>query len=340
MSKTLTDIEEVTKLLEKRYKKPVLFRASDERFKIRRLSTGILVLDRILGGGLPFGRSIEWYGPLSSAKSLAVWTTIAEAQRRGMACALADTEKSFDPKFARHLGVDVKSLYMIGDLEKGEDIVDYIEILIRSGSFGLVAIDSVDALVPQAEIDKSATENTMGRKGQLTSRMMRKLTAANQGNCILLLTNQVRDQIGIMFGNPEKPGGGRAIGHYASQRVEFRQGEKITEEVEIGDRGKRRKVTIGHAVNLRVTKDKTGNNLFKTGKFNYYTAQRRVDVEDQLLTLGLTDGLVTQTGNRYIFGSGPKLVEKAFLKWLQSDDMASAKLYAKIVKNHTNGVVR
>lgn len=337
---TSTAIAEVAKLLEKRYKKPVLFKASDERFKIRRLSTGILVLDRILGGGLALGRSVEWYGPLSSAKSLAVWKTIAVAQSRGMECALADTEKSFDPKFARHLGVDTKNLFMIGDLEKGEDIVDYIEVLIRSGEFGLIAIDSVDALVPQAEIDKSATENTMGRKGQLTSRMMRKLTAANQGNCILLLTNQVRDQIGIMFGNPEKPGGGRAIGHYASQRVEFRQGEKLTEEVEVGTSGKKRKITIGHAVNLRVAKDKTGSNLFKTGTFKYYTGERRIDVEDELLTLGLADGLIQQIGNRYQFGSGPKLVEKAFIKWLGSDDSARERLYAKIVRNHTNGVVK
>jgi recombination protein RecA len=325
-------IREVAGQLEKRYKKQVLFLASDSRFKIRRISTGILMLDRLMGGGVPIGRTVEWYGPLSSAKSLAVWMTIAEAQRRGMACALADTEKSFDPKFAKHLGVDVDSLFMIGDLEKGEEVIDYLEVLIRSGEFGLAAIDSVDALVPKAEMEKSAEENTMGRKGQLTSRMMRKLTAVNNGNCTLILTNQVRDQIGIMYGNPEKPGGGRAIGHYASQRVVFRQGEKIYEEMVVGRKTK--KVAIGHAVNLQISKDKTGSKLFSTGEFKYYTRDQRIDVEDQLLSLGLIDGIIEQTGNRYSVFGGPKLTEKAFCRWLASEDEVRDKLRVKVVRNH------
>lgn len=330
--KSQPDLTEVIGDLEKRFKKPVLFRASESRFRIRRLSTGILVLDRILGGGFAIGRSHELYGPFSSAKTLVVLKTIAQAQQRGMLCALCDSEKSFDPEFAAQLGVNVDDLFMIGDLEKGEELIDYVEILIRSGQFGLVAVDSIDALVPKEELEKSAEGNNMGRKGKMTSAMMRKLTAANHGNCTLLMTNQVREQIGIMFGNPEKPVGGRAVGHYASQRLEFRQGEKLTEEMDF--KGKRKKVTIGHVVQIRVTKDKTGPNMYRDAAFSYYTARKEIDYYDQIITLGLQDGLIEQVGTRLSVFSSKPLMPKVFIRYLQDNPKIARRLEAIITRNH------
>src|ERR1051326_8363298 len=155
-------VDEVAAELERIYRKPVLFRASDPRFRIRRISTRIPTLDRILGGGVAVGRTTEFYGPFSAGKSLAVWHIIAEAQANGLLCALADTEKSFDPNFVKHLGVDLKNLFMLGDTEKGEEMVDYIEVLLRSHRFGVIALDSVAALLPKAELEKQSEENVMG----------------------------------------------------------------------------------------------------------------------------------------------------------------------------------
>ena len=282
-------VEEVAAELERIYRKPILFRASDPRLRIRRISTRIQTIDRILGGGVAIGRTTEFYGPFSAGKSLAVWHIIAEAQENGLLCALADTEKSFDPAFVQHLGVDLKKLMMLGDTEKGEQMVDYMEILLRSGKFGVIALDSVAALMPKAELEKTSEESVMGRMGQLTSRMMRKLTAVNKGTTALIITNQVRDAIGIMFGNPERPTGGKAIGHYASQRVEFRQGESIIKQkqVTIDGKSKTKKVRLGTVVRVRTEKDKTGPNMGKDSSFKYYTRSGKVDVVDAVVQLGI-----------------------------------------------------
>jgi recombination protein RecA len=324
--------------LEAAYHKPILFRASDPRFKIRRISTQIPALDRILGGGIPLGRTVEFYGPFSAGKSLVVWHIIAEAQQNGMLCALADTEKSFDPTFVEHLGVDLRSLMMLGDTEKGEEMVDYIEWLMRSRKFGVIALDSVAALLPKAELEKSAEENTMGRMGQLTSRMMRKLTAVNTGGTAFVVTNQVRDAIGVMWGNPERPTGGKALGHYASQRVEFRQGEALFREKEdwLDGKLKKRKVRYGSVVRVLLAKDKTGPNQGRDASFKYYLKSGRVDFLDSMVQLAIEDGLVEVKGLSLQFAGRPdtKVNKKSFMSMLKENDRERVRLAAKVTRNH------
>lgn len=331
-----SSVEDLARTLEREYKKPVLFKASDPRYRIRRISTRIPALDRLLGGGVALGRTTEFYGPFSAGKSLATFLLIAEAQSNGMVCALADTEKSFDPAFVEHLGVDLSQLVMIGDSEKGEEVVDYIEWMMRSHKFGLIALDSVAALLPKAELEKTSEENTMGRMGQLTSRMMRKLTAVNTGGTAFIVTNQVRDAIGVMWGNPERPTGGKALGHYASQRVVFRKGETLKKAKQIweGSKQKTQQARIGAVVQLLVEKDKTGPNEGKTDSFKYYFRSGRVDVMDNIVQLAIDDGLVEATGQRLGLVGGKLMMRKLFFDMLKSDERAYARLSAKVARNH------
>jgi recombination protein RecA len=329
-------VDELAAQLEKQYKKPILFKASDSRFRIRRISTRIPALDRLLGGGVALGRTTEFYGPFSAGKSLATFLIIAEAQANGMTCALADTEKSFDPIFVKHLGVNLDQLVMIGDSEKGEEIVDYIEWMMRSHQFGVIALDSVAALLPKAELEKTAEESTMGRMGQLTSRMMRKLTAVNTGGTAFVITNQVRDAIGVLWGNPERPTGGKALGHYASQRVNFRQGEalKTAKLFWVGETQKSRDVVIGTVVRVRLDKDKTGPNMGRDESFKYFTRSGRVDVMDSVVQLAIEDGLVAVTGRRLALADGAPMMRKAFMDMLKSNESAYTKLSLQVSRNH------
>jgi recombination protein RecA len=328
--------EDVAFQLEREYKKPVLFFASDPRYKIRRISTRIPALDRVLGGGIALGRITEFYGPFSAGKSTAVWYTIAEAQANGHRCALADTEKAFDPAFAEHCGVDLNALTVIGDAEKGEEIVDYIEWMIRSRQWGLIALDSVAALLPKAELDKTSEDSVMGRMGQLTSRMCRKLNAVNMGGTAVIITNQVRDAIGVMFGNPERPTGGKAIPHFASQRIEFRQGESIMVERDVWLDGKlaKRKRRIGTIVRVRSEKDKTGPNTGRDNSFKFYFKSASIDMVDSLVQLGIEDGIIEVQGLKLGFVGQKPMLKKLFLQMLESDEMAQAKLRARVTRNH------
>jgi recombination protein RecA len=329
-------VEEVADQLQQRFHKQVLYTASDPRYKIRRVSTRIPALDRVLGGGVALGRITEFYGPFSAGKSTAVWYTIAEAQSNGMKCALADTEKAFDPVYAERCGVDLRQLQMVGDAEKGEEVVDYIEWLIRSRKYGLIALDSVAALLPRAELEKTSEDSVMGRMGQLTSRMCRKLNAVNMGATAFIITNQVRDAIGVLFGNPERPTGGKAIGHFASQRIEFRQGESLTIEREVWIDGKLKKAKrrIGTVVRVRSEKDKTGPNTGRDNSFKYYFKSTSIDLVDSLVQLGLEDGLIHISGNRLSLNGGKPLMRKAFLEMLEADEQARAKLSIAVKRNH------
>jgi len=331
-----TEVEDLAQQLEKAYRKPILYRASDPRYRIRRISTRIPALDRLLGGGIAIGRTTEFYGPFSVGKSLATYLAIAEAQANGMTCAIADTEKSFDPSFVQHLGVDLDQLVMIGDSEKGEEIVDYIEWMMRSRRFGIIALDSVAALMPKAELDKTAEESTMGRMGQLTSRMCRKLTAVNAGGTAFIVTNQVRDAIGVMWGNPERPTGGKALGHYASQRVEFRQGEalKKAKQVWVGETQKSKESVIGTVIRMKMVKDKTGPNMGRDDSFKYFYRSGRVDILDSIIQLAIDDGLIEITGRRLSLVGGKPMMRKQFVDMLKADDRALTRLNAQVARNH------
>lgn len=326
------EIAAVQTILSKRFGKQVLYRASDPKFRIRRTSTGILTLDFLLGGGVALGRITEFYGQYAALKSHVLYRTIALAQSDGQRCALADAEHSFDPVHATRLGVDTSALDMVGDLESGEELIDAVEVLIRSGTYHIVGVDSIAALVPKDEIEESAEASQMGKMGKLTSKMARKWNAVNEGTTAVILINQVRESVGVHYGNPEKPVGGRAVGFFASQRVEFRRGEAI--------KGKKRKVedgkvvekdgTIGRVVRVRVEKDKTGANAERDGSFRYIFADRKVDRAHELLSLGLEVGAVEQSGLKYTTRWTDSLMRAAFLSRVKKDPKLARKLEAAI----------
>jgi RecA/RadA recombinase len=198
----------------------------------------------------------------------------------------------------------------------------------------------VAALLPRAELDKTAEENTMGRMGQLTSRMCRKLTAVNTGGTAFIVTNQVRDAIGVMWGNPERPTGGKALGHFSSQRIEFRQGEAIKKkkQVWVGETQKTRDVRIGTVVRIRCEKDKTGTNQGRDESFKYYTRSGRVDVLDSIIQLAIDDGFVEITGRRLSLVGGKPMMRKPFMDMLKENEQALAKLKVQVSRSHRSKI--
>jgi recombination protein RecA len=334
-----TQLAEVQTILQKRFGKQVLFRASDPKFQIRRISTGILTLDFLLGGGIALGRITEFYGQYAALKSHALYRTIALAQQAGLNCALMDAEHSFDPLHAARLGIDLSALTMVGDLEVGEEIIDVGETLIRSGKFEVVGVDSIAALVPKDELEESAEASQMGKMGKLTSKMARKWNAVNSGGTAVVLINQVRENVGVHYGNPEKPVGGRAFGFFASQRVDFRKGEAIKGKTRKVENGKvvEKDGTIGRVVRVRVEKDKTGANAERDGSFRYLFELRAVDRYSELLQLGLEVGVVEQTGLRYGTKWTPPAMRLAFLNKLEREPKLARLLEAAVKMRGQSG---
>lgn len=282
--------DEVIKDLNKHFKKEVLFRASDERFAVTRIPTGILTLDRMLGGGIAKGRYTELFGPYSALKTYTSLRCIAEAQRRGLRCLYCDAERSFDQKWATQCGVDTSTL-KIYTPDFGEELIDVVEAILRSREYGLVIIDSIAALIPEAEIKESASREQMGKMGMMTSKMMRRLTAALSTETAVILINQLREKIGIVWGKPDTTPGGRAIPFYAGQRVEFRPGERLKDAD---------KKSIGRMVNITIEKDKTGPGAGRVGEVMFMNGVG-VDALEELVTLGEADRLISRSGNTYSY---------------------------------------
>lgn len=317
MTKTSDDVRDS---INKIFKAEVLKYASDDEFKIRRLPTGILTIDRILGGGVARGRFTEFYGNYSVGKTYTSLRTIATAQRSGVQCAYADAERSFDPRWANNLGVDTGTLAIFIP-EDGEQLIDVVESILRGGEFGIVVVDSIAALIPKKEVEERADKEQMGLAGKLTSKMMRRLTAANKHNTAVILINQVREKIGVMWGKPETTTGGRAIPFYAGQRLEFRKGEKIKKEVD----GKTQ--TVGFNVTIRVEKDKTGPNVERQGTVTFLGKQG-IDKYEEIVTLAELDGILQHKGNSYSYNGDSATGREAFKRMLRKD----RKLYKKIRK--------
>src|SRR5712672_663344 len=207
------------------------------------VSTGSLALDLALGvGGLPRGRIIEVFGPESSGKTTLVYHVIAEAQRRGGICAFIDAEHAMDPAYAKRIGVDIDNL-LVSQPDTGEQALEICELLIRSGALDVVAIDSVAALTPKAELEGEMGDSHVGLQARLMSQALRKLTAivAKSKTCLIFI-NQIREKIGVMFGNPETTTGGRALKFYASVRIDIRRIAALKEGEEVT--GSRAKVKI------------------------------------------------------------------------------------------------
>lgn len=236
--------------IEKQFGKGAVMRLGDQtaNLNISVIPTGCLELDMALGiFGLPRGRIVEIYGPESSGKTTVALHAIAEAQKQGGMAAFIDAEHALDPIYAKALGVDIDNLY-VSQPDTGEQALEITEMLIRSGAIDIIVIDSVAALVPKAEIEGDMGDSHVGLQARLMSQALRKLAGAiNKSNCVAIFINQLREKVGVMFGNPEVTPGGRALKFYSSVRIEVRKGEPIKE----GDQ------VVGNRTKIKVVKNKT-----------------------------------------------------------------------------------
>ena len=241
-------LEQALKQIEKQYGKGSVMRLGDEvDTHIKVIPTGSINLDHALGvGGYPKGRVIEIYGPESSGKTTFALHAIASAQKAGGYAAFIDAEHALDPTYAKALGVDIDNL-ILSQPDSGEQALEIAESLIRSGSIDVLVVDSVAALVPEAELNGDMGDNHVGLHARLMSQAMRKLAGIiDKTNCVAIFINQIREKVGVMFGNPETTTGGRALKFYSSVRLEIRRGEAIKDGTNI----------IGNVTNIKVVKNK------------------------------------------------------------------------------------
>jgi recombination protein RecA len=254
------------------------------------IPTGSLALDIALGvGGIPRGRVTEIYGPEASGKTTICQHIIAEAQRTGGICAFIDMEHALDPVYARKCGVDINNLY-IAQPDTGEQALEIAEMLIRSGTFDIVVVDSVAALVPRAEIEGEMGDAHMGLMARLMSQALRKLSGAiKQTNTAMIFTNQLREKIGVMFGSPETTTGGNALKFYASVRLDVRRIQTIKNQGEV----------VGSRARVRVKKNKVAP-PFREAEFDIMYAEG-ISKTGDILDLGVNYGIIDKRGSYYRF---------------------------------------
>jgi len=280
--------------LTKRFGDGTVVRLGDaQHLQVQAISTGSLAVDIATGvGGLPRGRVTEIYGPESSGKTTICLHVIAEAQKQGGICAFIDMEHALDPNYAAKIGVDVNNLY-ISQPDTAEQALEICETLIRSGVFEVIVLDSVAALVPKAEIEGEMGDSHVGLQARLMSQALRKLAGAiKNSNCVMLFTNQLREKIGVMYGNPETTAGGRALKFYASIRLDIRriQGIKVGTD------------DIGNRTRIRVTKNKVAP-PFKEAEFDIMFNEGISKVGD-ILDIGTEIGVIEKRGAFYRYNDG------------------------------------
>src|SRR5688572_29228196 len=264
---------------------------SAERQAVDSIPTGSIALDLALGvGGIPRGRITEIFGPESSGKTTVCQHVLAEAQARGGVVAFIDVEHALDPTYARACGVNVDEL-LVSQPDTGEQALEITETLIRSGGVDCVVVDSVAALVPRAEIEGEMGDSSMGMQARLMSQALRKLTGAvSRSNTALVFTNQLREKIGVMFGNPETTPGGRAMKFYASVRLDIRRIETIKSGTD----------SIGSRVRVKVVKNKVAA-PFRVAEFDVMYGEG-ISLEGGLLDVGVASDVVTKTGAWFTYG--------------------------------------
>jgi len=284
-------LEQVLKDIEKQFGAGAIMKlGADEHIKIDVTSTGSIALDIALGvGGFPKGRIIEIFGPESSGKTTIALQAIAEAQKAGGRAAFIDAEHALDPIYARSLGVDINEL-LLSQPDTGEQALEICDALVKSEAIDLIVIDSVAALVPQAEIDGEMGDSHIGLQARLMSQALRKISGTlNKTNTTAIFINQLREKVGVMFGNPETTPGGRALKFYSSVRLDIRRGEQIKQ----GDQ------VLGNRTNIKIVKNKVAP-PFKTASVDIMYGEG-VSHEGELVDIGSEIGVIDKSGAWYSY---------------------------------------
>lgn len=291
-SEVLTDekkdqlLNDALKAIEKEYGKGSIMKLGDRAaVSVDAIPSGSLALDKALGiGGYPKGRIIEIFGPESSGKTTLALHAIAECQKQGGRCAFIDAENAIDPVYAKHLGVDIDEL-ILSQPDSGEQALDITELLIKSGAIDLVVVDSVAALVPQAELDGEMGDASVGLQARLMSKAMRKLAGVmNHSNTTAIFINQLREKVGVMFGNPETTPGGRALKFYSSVRLDVRRSETLKNGAD----------AYGNVTKIKVVKNKVAP-PFKTATVNIIYGEG-ISHSDELINLAVENDIIEKAG--------------------------------------------
>ena len=329
MVKTTGDktLDQVMADIEKQFGKGAVMKLGEhEHQKIDTIPSGSISLDVALGiGGYPKGRIIEIFGPESSGKTTFALHAIAEAQKRGGRAAFIDAEHALDPTYAAKIGVNINEL-LLSQPDNGEQALEICEALVRSGAISVIVIDSVAALVPQAEIEGEMGDSHVGLQARLMSQALRKLSGViNKTNTVCIFINQLREKVGVMYGNPETTPGGRALKFYASVRLEIRRGEQIKSGTEI----------VGNKANTKVVKNKMAP-PFKTCCVDIMYGEG-VSILGEIVDLGGEAGILEKSGSWYAYqgekvGQGKENVKE----WLRKNPEKRTEIEQKVREYYAN----
>ena len=308
--------------IEKQYGKGSIMKLGDNsaHMNVETIPTGSLSLDIALGlGGLPKGRIIEIYGPESSGKTTVALHAVAEVQKRGGIAGFIDAEHALDPAYAKNIGVNIDELY-ISQPDCGEQALEITETMVRSGAVDIVIVDSVAALVPKAEIDGDMGDSHVGLQARLMSQALRKLTSViSKSNCIVIFINQLREKVGVMFGNPETTTGGRALKFYSSVRMDVRRIESLKQAGEV----------VGNRTRVKIVKNKVAP-PFREAEFDIMFG-KGISREGDILDLAADCGIVVKSGAWYAY-NGDKIGQgrETAKNYLKENPLICEEIEAKV----------